>query len=163
MYATADERALLVCPLEKVFWQRFCAMAGLDHLSERGDWTHSMDFGYDDEIPLIAEAVSKKPLDEWTRLLDDAEIPFAPILTLEEALNSDHAAVNPVMRGTDVPDGRAYVAASPVQISADAEGAARPDLPDLGPPSDLGADTDQILQEIGLTGLIGEDLSGGLR
>jgi crotonobetainyl-CoA:carnitine CoA-transferase CaiB-like acyl-CoA transferase len=163
MYATADERALLVCPLEKVFWGRFCDMAGLDQLRERGDWTHSMDFGYDDEIPLIAEAVSKKPLDEWTQLLDDAEIPFAPILTLEEAMNSDHAAVNRVMRGTDVPDGRAYVAASPVQIGSDADGAAHSDVPDLGPPSNLGADTDQILQDIGLNGLIGEDLSGGLK
>jgi crotonobetainyl-CoA:carnitine CoA-transferase CaiB-like acyl-CoA transferase len=54
------------------------------------------------------------------------------------------------------------VAASPVQISSDAEEAARPDLPDVDPPSDLGADTDQILQEIGLDSLIGYDLSGGL-
>lgn len=78
-------------------------------------------------------------------------------------MNSDHAAVNRVMRGTDVPDGRAYVAASPVQIGSDADGAAHPDVPDLGPPSNLGADTDQILQDIGLNGLIGEDLSGGLK
>ena len=163
MYATSDERALLICPLEKMFWQSFCDIAGLDELRDRGEWTHSMDFGYDDEIPLLAEAVSKKSLDEWTRLLDKAEIPFAPILTLEEAMKSEHAAANRLMRGTDVPDGRAYVAASPVQISADADEAARPGLADVGPPSDLGADTDQILQEVGLGALVGEDLSAGLR
>jgi len=159
MYATADGRALLVCPLEKVFWQRFCDLAGLDQLRDRGEWTHSMDFGYDDEIPLIAEAVSKRSLDEWSALLDEAEIPFAPILTLEEALKSDHAAVNRVMRGTEVRDGRAYVAASPVQISADADEAAQPDLPDVDAPPDLGVDTDAILHEIGLDALIGKDLS----
>jgi crotonobetainyl-CoA:carnitine CoA-transferase CaiB-like acyl-CoA transferase len=162
MYATSDQRALLVCPLEKVFWQRFCDLAGLDQLRDRGEWTHSMDFGYDDEPPLIAEAVSKRSLDEWTQLLDEAEIPFAPILTLEEALKSDHAAVNRVTRGTEVPDGRAYVAASPVQITADADEAASPNLADVGPPSELGANTHEILDEIGLGNLIGQDLNGGL-
>jgi crotonobetainyl-CoA:carnitine CoA-transferase CaiB-like acyl-CoA transferase len=162
MYATSDQRALLVCPLEKVFWQRFCDIAGLDHLRDRGEWTLSMDFGYDDEIPIIAEAIGKRTLEEWTGLLDEAEIPFGPILTLEEAFKSEHAAANRVMRGTEVADGRAYVAASPVQISSNPEDAARPEIPDVDPPSELGANTDEILQEIGLEGLIGTDISGGI-
>ncbi|MGI9624831.1 MAG: CaiB/BaiF CoA transferase family protein [Acidimicrobiales bacterium] len=163
MYATSDERALLVCPLEQVFWQRFCDLTGLEHLRDRGEWTHSMDFGYDDETPQIAEAVAKRSLEEWTRLLDQAEIPFAPILTLEEALNSEHAGVNRVMRGTQVPHGEARLAASPVQVSGSPEEAALPDLPDVSPPPDLGADSEDILREVGLDRLVGEDISAGLR
>ena len=162
MYATSDRRALLICPVEKVFWERFCDLAGLDQLRGRGEWTHSMDFGYDGEFPLIAEAISQRPFAEWNRLLDEAEIPFAPILTLDEAVNSEHAQLNRVLRGTKVPGGRVEMAASPVQLSSNPDEAAQPGLTDLPPPPDLGADTDKILAEVGLDKLIGEDLSGGL-
>ena len=162
MYATSDARALLICPLEKVAWERFCDLAGLGQLRGRGEWTHSMDFGYDDEFPLIAEAFSRRTFDEWNRLLDEAEIPFAPILTLDEAVNSEHAQLNRVLRGTEVPGGRAQMAASPVQLSSDPDEAAQPGLADLPPPPDLGSDTDEILAEVGLDQLVGEDLSGGL-
>lgn len=120
-----------------------------------------MDFGYDDEFPLIAEAISRRTFDDWNRLFDEAEIPFAPILTLDEAVSSDHAAVNRVLRGTELPGGRVQMAASPVQLSSSPDEAAQPDLSDLPPPPDLGADTAEILAEIGLDKLIGEDLSGG--
>ena len=162
MYATSDGRALLICPLEKVAWERFCDLAGLAQLRTRGEWTHSMDFGYDDEFPLIAEALSRRTFDEWNRLLDEAEIPFAPILTLDEAVNSEHAQANRVLRGTEVPGGRVRMAASPVQLSSNPYEAAQPGLSDLPPPPDLGADTDEILAEVGLGKLIGEDLSGGI-
>ena len=161
MYATSDHRALLICPLEKVAWERFCDLTDLHQLRGRGEWTHSMDFGYDDEFPLIAEAINRRPFDEWNRLLDEAEIPFAPILTLDEAVNSDHAQVNRVLRGTEVPGGPVQMAASPVQLSSNPDEAAQPGLSDLSPPPDLGADTAEILTEVGLDRLIGEDLSGG--
>ena len=161
MYATSDHRALLICPLEKVAWERFCDLTDLHQVKARGEWTHSMDFGYDDEFPLIAEAISRRTFDEWNRLLDEAEIPFAPILTLDEAVSSDHAAVNRVLRGTGLPGGRVQMAASPVQISSNPNEAAQPDLSDLPPPPELGADTAEILAEVGLDKLIGEDLSEG--
>ena len=134
-------------------------MADLADLRDRGDWTHSMDFGYEDEIPRIAKAIGRRSLDEWSGLLDEAEIPFAPILTLEEAVKSEHAVANRLLRGTKLPDGRAQVAASPVQIFTDPDEAAKSDLPDLPPPPDLGSHSEEILQEIGLEHLLGENLS----
>ena len=55
------------------------------------------------------------------------------------------------------------MAASPVRLSSNPDEAAQPDLADLPPPPDLGADTDKILAEAGLDKLIGEDLSGGMK
>ena len=160
MYATADKRALLVCPLEKVFWQRFCKIADLPtEYEERGDWEHSMDFGYEDEIPVIASAVGKRTLEEWSELLEEAEIPFSPILTLEEATMSEHANDNNLLRGTELPDGRALIAASPVQFYPDVDTAVVSGIEDLPPPPELGSNNEEVLRLIGFEHLLDEDLS----
>jgi crotonobetainyl-CoA:carnitine CoA-transferase CaiB-like acyl-CoA transferase len=160
MYRTSDDRALLVCPLEQKFWEAFCDVAELPaEYRGRGDWTHSMDFGSDDEIPVIAARIATKSLDDWTNILHEAEVPFAPVLTLEEALDSDHAKINQVVRGTTVNDSAVKVAASPVQFHDDEQGAMNPDLADLSSPPDIGEHTAGILDDIGLSELIGEDLA----
>ncbi|MDG2427620.1 MAG: CaiB/BaiF CoA-transferase family protein [Acidimicrobiales bacterium] len=164
MYSTSDERALLLCPLERVFWQKFCDLASLsDEYRERGNWEHSMDFGYDDEAPVIAAAVAARSLNEWVTELTKAEIPFAPILTLEEAMNSEHAEATGLLRGTMLPEGRARISSSPVGIYQDQEDAESPAVEDLSSPPDLGAHNKEILGLLGLNGLQGVDLSGGLK
>ena len=129
MYRTGDDRAILICPLEQKFWEAFCDIANLPaELRERGDWSHSMDFGYDDETPIIADSVVTKSLAEWTELLDANEIPFAPVLTLDEALESEHAAANDVLRTTTVNGESVQVTASPVHFHEDEEAAMSPGL-----------------------------------
>ena len=129
MYRTADDRALLVCPLEQKFWEAFCDVASMPEGSrERGDWTHGMDFGSDDEIEVIAGRIATKSLAEWTDLLHRAEVPCAPVLTLQEALESDHARMNDVLRGTTVAGESVRIAASPVRIHDSEEDATVPGL-----------------------------------
>lgn len=164
MYATSDQRALLLCPLERPFWQRFCDLASLpNEYRERGNWEHSMDFGYEDETPVIAAAVATRSLDDWVTDLTAAEVPFAPILTLEEAINSEHAEVAGLLRGTLLPDGRAMIASSPVRVHSDEQSAQAGDLEDLSPPPDLGAHSEEILDLLDLADLQGADLSAGLK
>jgi crotonobetainyl-CoA:carnitine CoA-transferase CaiB-like acyl-CoA transferase len=162
VYGTADDRAVLVCPVEKRFWDPFCDIAGLpEELRDRGDWTHSMEFGFDDEKPVIAQAVRRKTLDEWREALLAADIPFAPVLTLDEAMSSEHAAVNDVLRSTTTAAGdRVEVTASPLRIDRDLDSALEPGLEDLAPPPDVGQHNDELLAELGLEQLVGEDLSG---
>ena len=122
-----------------------------------------MDFGYDDEAPVIAAAVAARSLNEWVTELTKAEIPFAPILTLEEAMNSEHAEATGLLRGTMLPEGRARISSSPVGIYQDQEDAESPAVEDLSSPPDLGAHNKEILGLLGLNGLQGVDLSGGLK
>jgi crotonobetainyl-CoA:carnitine CoA-transferase CaiB-like acyl-CoA transferase len=154
LYRTADDRVALVAPSERRFWEPFVDLLELPpEWKQVGDWSASgMDHGageaYAHERPVIAQALARRTLDQWTQLLGDAEIPFAPILTLEEAMESEHARVNGVLRSTTTPEGHEYrLTALPIRLGQDAEAAiAGP----LSPPPELGADTEALLAELGL-------------
>lgn len=162
LYETADpQRVILVAPVERKFWERFCDVVGLPaEWRSRGAWVggSGMDTGsgadYADEKPRIAERLGSKTLEEWTRLFSEQEIPFAPILTLKEALHSEHAVANDLMRETSMNGHPMKIVASPVRIAASdqPELGQRPPLPDA---PNLGAHTQEILCELGLQHLVG--------
>jgi crotonobetainyl-CoA:carnitine CoA-transferase CaiB-like acyl-CoA transferase len=158
MYGTADDRAILICPIEQKFWERFCDLADLPaELRARGMWpTTGMDFGagpeYADEMAVIVDRVRRHTLDEWIAILGDAEIPFAPALTLEEAMNSRHAQVEGAMREFELHGHAVRAPASPVRIREGEE--PTPQEP-MRPPPDLGEHTDDVLRQLGLDDLVG--------
>ncbi len=155
LYRTQDGHAALVAPSERRFWEPFVDLVGLPaDWKSYGDWSGSgMDHGagepYAHERPVIAERIATRSLEHWTAVFAEAEIPFAPILSLDEAMHSEHARVNGVMRQTTTPDGRSYsLPASPIRISdndREAVGAGP-----IGPPPEIGADTESVLAELGL-------------
>ncbi|MBW3665214.1 MAG: CoA transferase [Actinobacteria bacterium] len=159
MYPTADDRAVLLAPIERKFWHRLCDILDLpDEWRERGSWERSaMEFGrgpeHADERPLIAERMRQKPLDEWWPALEESGIPFAPVLTVEEALRSEHAAAEGVMRGTRVLEEDVLVSALPMRLSDSAEGAGTGPLDPLSPAPELGADARSVLADLGLEGI----------
>jgi len=157
MYATSDGRALLLCPLERHSWEAFCDLAGLEHLRARGDWSdNGMEWGigpfFDDERRQIERRVLGRTLDEWTSLLAPTGVPFAPVLTREEALQSEHA------RATDLL-GHTTVGGRPARFSRAGVTVQRPDEDEaplhLPPPPAIGEHTEQVLHEIGLGRLAG--------
>lgn len=149
-YATADGRALLLCPLEQRFWEQFCDLVGLPtEVRARGDWSGGMDFGYEDERPVVAAAVARRSLGAWIAALEATDVPFAPVLTLDEALGAEHAVANGVTRVTRVHGQPARVAAAPVRLGegvADLVGEPDP----LGPPPGIGEHGADVLAELGL-------------
>lgn len=155
LYRTSDGHVALAAPSEKRFWDPFVDLLGLPaEWKEHGDWSRSgMDHGagerYAHERPVIAAKLAEKSLEDWTAVFAEAEIPFAPILSLEEALNSEHARANGVMRTTTLPEGRSYsLPASPVKI---ADNDRDPVLPGpIAPPPEIGGHTDELLAELGL-------------
>jgi len=155
MYATRDGRAILVCPIERKFWERFCDVVGLpEGWRSRGRWgegSHA-DYGSDDERPTIAGALAAHDLAHWVEVLGAADVPFAPVLEVEEAMASAHAEANGVMRPVRVGDQQVVVAASPVRPPA------APDDPVPAAPG-IGEHTDELLEELGLGHLAGGRLA----
>lgn len=154
LYGTADDRVLLLAPIEQRFWERFCALLDLpDEWRGRGDWSASgMEHGagpeHDDERRLIAERIGERTLDEWVPVLAAEEIPFAPLLTVADAMRSEHAEVNGVLRESSVGGKSLRIPAAPMRFAADDEIVGP--LPPMSSPPDLGQHSEEILAELGV-------------
>ena len=146
-YECADGEPLLIMPIEKKFWQRFCTAIERPDLSERGEWVGgSLDFGGGDEEleGEIAMELRKRPRDEWLEIFGTADVPVMAAMTLAQLvrdeeymeqrqalLEYDHERVGPVR-----------LAAFPLKA------AGLDPVPTRGAP-DLGVDTRDILSELG--------------
>lgn len=151
MYVTADDHLVLCCPIEKKFWEPFCDILGLsDEMKARGDWSGGMFFGYDDEWDTIAAAVRRMNRDELMDALQEHAIPSAPVLSLEEAIASEHAAVNGAMQSTSIRGRDVRIATPPVAIYPDLETASKVEDREVAPPPEIGADAIEVLAELGL-------------
>jgi crotonobetainyl-CoA:carnitine CoA-transferase CaiB-like acyl-CoA transferase len=160
MYATSDRGVLLLCPIERRFWEVFVDLVELpNEWRAKGDWTHGMHFGDEEERPIIAEKIRQRSREQWTKLLERSGIPFAPVLTLEEVIENEHALRNGVLQHTMVKGLPTRLATSPVQLYPDAYTALTQRPQDLCSPPDIGEHTAEILAEIGLIGLDPDDLS----
>jgi crotonobetainyl-CoA:carnitine CoA-transferase CaiB-like acyl-CoA transferase len=147
LYRTRDARAILLAPIEQKFWIAFCDIIGLpDTAKGRGDWATGMDWGkgYEDERAFIAERISTRTLDDWVELFAASSVPFAPVLTSAEALQSEQARASDVMTQLDTGE---FVPRLAVGVR-DKPGIQEAWRPHRAP--DLGEHTNEILDLLGL-------------
>lgn len=151
-YETSDGKIILVCPIEKVFWEAFCTVLGLpDDWKARGTWGRSeMDHGMDYpwERAEIANRVRQKPRAHWEQEFVRAKIPFACVLSLEEALAGEQVQAIGALREVSVNGKKATIPSIPVQFARDNLGG-RLETPMRTP--GLGEHTQEILAELGVT------------
>ena len=154
LYKTLDDRAILVCPLEEKFWNRFATLLELgEDAASRGSWTRAnsgMDYGYEGEYEMITARIRTRTRSHWEAELERLEIPFAPVLDVAEAMNSEHAGANDLLRTTVVNGESARVVASPVQLHLDADGKTAGPFGPLSSPPEIGEQSADILNELGL-------------
>lgn len=148
-YQTSDDKIILVCPIEKVFWEAFCDLLGLPaEWRARGTWGRSeMDHGieYTWERAEIAARIRRHTRAHWEKEFERIRIPYASILTLEESLVSPQAQAIGAMREVDVNGATAKIPANPIRFLAPEESEAA-----MPRPPGLGEHTDAILRELGI-------------
>jgi crotonobetainyl-CoA:carnitine CoA-transferase CaiB-like acyl-CoA transferase len=162
MYRAADDGVILVCPIERHFWERFCDVVGLGaDAKSRGDWTNGEDFGTTDggEQEEVQQRIATRPRDEWVRLLAAADVPVAPVLEWPESMSSDHARANGLMTTYRYRERAVDVPTSPVSVTSAADladfelgslsVAHREKGASLSAAPEIGEHTEEVLKEIG--------------
>ena len=150
--ARADRRHRLLLPvrdegrrwvslgaLEPKFWQNWCAGVGRPDLVEKQFEHPDSEAGAE-----IAAVFRERTRDEWAAFAGEHDCCLEPILGLDEALDSELVRAREMVVELDQPaSGRVKLLGAPIKLSrtpADTSGAA---------PA-LGADTDEVLREIGI-------------
>jgi crotonobetainyl-CoA:carnitine CoA-transferase CaiB-like acyl-CoA transferase len=129
---TQDGWGLLMCQTER-FWQRFCDLAEAQSLREDPRFTDSA--SRREHIQALTECLDALFMQHTTQAWMDrlgGQVPFAPVLNVDEALENPFARKRAMIASVDHPDcedGFA-VLASPIQI--DGERAAPRRAPKLG-------------------------------
>ncbi|WP_277609085.1 CaiB/BaiF CoA transferase family protein [Rhodococcus sp. CH91] len=168
MYVCSDGRVLLVCPIERKYWERFVDIVGLpESYRTTGSWERGADYGAgrDDETAVIAASLATRPAHEWEALFAGAGVPAAMVRTVREAVDTDHARHLGVSTTLALPRGSYVLPLSPVAV-VPVEGAhpgteamarrRRERGAGLTAAPELGADTAGVLTELGLHDLAAE-------
>jgi crotonobetainyl-CoA:carnitine CoA-transferase CaiB-like acyl-CoA transferase len=145
LYKTADTWIYLMCN-KADFWPLLCQLIGHAELAtdQRFDSFESR-FANRDELTGILDGIlSTKTTAQWMPVFE-GRIPAAPVLTPREAIHSDFFAERELNQTlTDSQDNAFHVLAQPIK-TGDSTSA------DVGAPK-LGADTDQVLSDLGFSG-----------
>lgn len=139
IYETADGRYITLAALEPRFWKEFCTAVQRPDLLDlhRADNAGVREALRDE----LTELFRLKPADAWERMLEDKDVMFAPVNTIEEAINSQLASERGMLvegRGNEVPSRIGFPAVTRTGF----------EVP-RGPPPCLGEHTEEVLREVG--------------
>lgn len=139
VYETADGRYISIGALEPRFWKTLCAFFGVPEYAE-----HQYDDTRRQEIiGFFREQFRKHPLSHWETVLAGKEVCWAPVKTMDEALDDplfqDREMVAEIDREGKMP---LRVLGTPVKLSRTPGGVRTF-------PPEFGQDTRKILAEIG--------------
>lgn len=126
------------------FWKAFCAVAGHPEWVEDARFATARDRLHhrDALVAAISEVTRQRTTEEWVAVLTEHDIPHGPVWDVEEAMNSDQAAMRGLLHTLRHPDaGDVRVAAYPVQMTGVRTGVRKL-------PPDLGQDTEAVLREV---------------
>lgn len=128
-------------------WQKFCAVAGLQHLADDPRFATNKDRvqNRDECIRLIEERLVTAPMAHWVQMLEGVGVPAGPIYNLAQAWNDPHVLARGNVVEVEHPTaGVIKLPSMPVKFSA------TPGQVTAAPPL-LGQDTDAVLAALGYT------------
>jgi crotonobetainyl-CoA:carnitine CoA-transferase CaiB-like acyl-CoA transferase len=144
-FAAADGRIIIACLTEE-FWRRLCRALQLDGLIDDVRFRRNSDrvANRGELIPTIEAAVARFTTAELAGLLDEADVPNAPVWSLAELLEHPQVATNEMVLHMEHPRaGRYRAVGMPVKLRG-TPGVVR------RPAAELGQDSKDILTEAGI-------------
>jgi crotonobetainyl-CoA:carnitine CoA-transferase CaiB-like acyl-CoA transferase len=126
------------------FWRGFCRAIGREDLSDdpRFRSTRLRSANRDVLVPIVQGILRTKTRAEWQRLLDEADVPHAPLLDVAEALAQDQIRARCVLRPVQHPTAGSINVVGPV-VRFVGE-----DAPELRPAPLLGEHGREVLAEV---------------
>ncbi len=143
-YRCADGKWIIPVAISDKEWRRLCKALDLTHLVDDPAFATPSTRAYNNDLyPILAGVFEAKQRDEWLRLLQDADVPCAPVVDRSEVYGSPQVIANEMMTEITHPTaGRTVMMGVPVKLSRNPGSLRRP--------SPLqGQHTDEVLRELG--------------
>ena len=147
VFPTAD-RFLVVACLTEAMWQRFCGVIGREDLREDERFKVNAQRNTNREvlIPIMEEVLKQRTADEWTTLLDEADVPCGPVNGLKEAFAHPQVKENRMVEVVEHPGaGKVHLPGIAIKLRATPGRIG-------SPPPRLGEHTEEVLGELGFSG-----------
>jgi crotonobetainyl-CoA:carnitine CoA-transferase CaiB-like acyl-CoA transferase len=135
---------LVIATREEAFWRKLCEALGRPELAEdpRFATNPSRVQHKADLLPVLEGLLRGKRTEEWLAILGKAEVPAAPVNTLDKALDDPHLKMRDMIVGFDYPGvGPVRALGNPIKLS-------RHPKSRCAPPPTLGQHTDEILSRV---------------
>jgi crotonobetainyl-CoA:carnitine CoA-transferase CaiB-like acyl-CoA transferase len=141
VYETRDGRHLTIGAYEPYFWATLCRHFRHDEFAAL-QWSEGPD--REAMFAFFRDAFRQKTLAEWTAELGPLDVCFAPVATLEEAFADPQLRHRGMVVEMDTPAGPTRFFGPPMRLSETPASVRTP-------PAPLGAHTDQVLADLGLS------------
>jgi len=145
IYETKDGKRISLGVLEENFWRNFCKAIGREELLEDPRFSsHSERRTHTGELLLTQKIIiSERTLEEWERVLDWRQVPYAPVYDMKEALNDPHLKARGLLKEIDAGElGSIREVLFPAKFSGFETEIRRP-------PPQWGQHTDDVLDDLG--------------
>jgi len=154
IYQDSDGKWFVIAALQADrYWSQFCKIFGIEELEEDPRFSNQIARGdhFDELIPSLKQIMTTKPRDKWLKLLDEAEIPAAPVNDYTDIAEDPQVIANEYVTEIEDPiHGRIRLPGVTVRLRETPGKVER-----LGP--ELGQHTEEVLME--LCGYTWDDLA----
>ena len=144
-YRCQDGQYIIQVAVTNDQWARVCGVLGLEHMAQDPELDSALKRARRgrDLVPILEAVFETRPRDEWDRLLTEADVPHAPILSREEVFNHPQFLANDIIVELEHPKaGKVKMVGIPFRIT-DHPGKIRTPAPGVG------EHTREVLRELG--------------